>query len=241
MEESVKRRLADLNREFYRQFARSFAETRRTPQPGFYTLETFLPAGCRNLLDVGCGEGRLGRFLLARRGIKSYDGLDASQALIDIARSQVEGRFWHRDLMEPRALRGLGQYDAIACLAVLQHIPGRENRQRLVTEMANHMMTEGRLLISTWQFLDSDRQRNKIVDWREVGLSPEMLEDNDYLLTWQRDGRGLRYVNYIEEVEIRFLAEQAGLRTLTTFRADGREGDLNLYSVHGPRETPDRH
>jgi 2-polyprenyl-3-methyl-5-hydroxy-6-metoxy-1,4-benzoquinol methylase len=232
MEERVKQQLNDINRQFYQQFAQSFADTRVAPQPGFSKVEMYLPQECRNLLDVGCGEGRLGRFLLSRQRIKVYDGIDGSKALIEIAKSRVEGRFWHRDLSERGALTGLGKYDGITCLAVLQHIPGRRNRLRLMTEMAEHLSIRGRLVVSTWQFLDSERQRRKIVDWREVGLNPESLESTDYLLTWQRDGRGLRYVNYINEDEVLALASAAGLSTLTTFRADGREGNLNLYSVH---------
>lgn len=232
MEERVKQQLNDINRQFYRQFAQSFADTRVAPQPGFSEVERYLPQECRNLLDVGCGEGRLGRFLLSRQRIKVYDGIDGSKALIEIAKSRVEGRFWHRDLSERGALAGLGKYDGVACLAVLQHIPGRQNRLRLMMEMAEHLSIASRLVISTWQFLDSERQRRKIVDWHEVGLKPESLDSTDYLLTWQRDGRGLRYVNHIDEDEVLALAGSAGLSTLATFRADGREGNLNLYSVH---------
>lgn len=232
MDDSVVRRLGQLNREFYRRFARSFADTRREPQPGFLQLADYLPPRCQGLLDVGCGEGRLGRFLLDHGRVQSYHGLDASQALLDIAGERVEGRFWRRDLLQAGALDGLGRYEAVACLAVLQHIPGRHNRLRLMIEMGQHLAPGGRLLVSTWQFLTSERQRKKVVDWAEAGLAPEMVEANDYLLTWRRGGRGLRYVTYIDEVEIRALAKEAGLETVATFRADGREGDLNLYSVH---------
>jgi len=232
MEESVIRRLGELNREFYRRFASAFADTRRAPQPGFYELEKYLPSPCPRFLDVGCGEGRLGRFLLQHRRIEVYHGLDDSQALLDIAASLIDGKFWREDLLQTKALAGLGRYEGVGCLAVLQHIPGRDNRQRLFAEMGQHLTPGGRLLVSSWQFLGSERQRKKIVDWEQAGLSPEMVEQTDYLVTWQRDGRGLRYVSYIDEVEMASLAKQAGLRTLATFRADGREGDLNLYSVH---------
>ncbi|MGD8806513.1 MAG: class I SAM-dependent methyltransferase, partial [Chloroflexota bacterium] len=151
MEESVARRLGDLNRDFYQRFARSFADTRREPQPGFYQLESYLPPRCERLLDVGCGEGRLGRFLIERGRIERYDGLDADETLLEIAGQHIDGRFWRRDLLEPGALDGLGRYDGMACLAVLQHIPGRQNRRRLLAEMGRHLVVGGRLVISTWQ------------------------------------------------------------------------------------------
>jgi 2-polyprenyl-3-methyl-5-hydroxy-6-metoxy-1,4-benzoquinol methylase len=231
MDDSVEQRLGELNRNFYRQFAESFADTRSEPQPGFYELETYIPPSFKTMLDVGCGEGRLGRFLLSRGTVAAYDGIDGSAELIEIAGRHVDGRFWHRDLNDSDALRDLGQYQVVACLAVLQHIPGRDNRVRLLAEMGGHLSAEGRLFISTWQFLGSDRQRKKIIDWGEAGVEPDSVEEHDYLLTWRRGGLGLRYVSYIDEAEILALAEEAGLQCLATFRADGREGDLNLYSV----------
>ena len=102
---------------------------------------------------------------------------------------------------------------------------------RLLTEMGAHLVTGGRLLLSTWQFLTSERQRKKIVKWSKAGLRQDDLEQNDYLLTWSKGGRGLRYVCFIDEAELASIATRAGLQIETTFRSDGREGNLNLYSV----------
>lgn len=231
MDQDVQKLLSELNHTFYRDFANSFAETRRAPQPGFYELENHLPESCPRLLDVGCGEGRLGRHLLSRGIISTYHGVDASQELIRIARREIKGQFWCRDFARSGALDDLGRYECVACLAVLQHIPGRDNRVRLMAEMAAHLAQDGVLLLSTWQFLTSGRQRKKIVDWAEVGLSVHDVEENDYLLTWRKGGLGLRYVCYINEAEVLALAKATGLQLLSTFRADGREGNLNLYAV----------
>ena len=40
-----------------------FAASRAAAQPGFVRLLPYLPAGRPRLLDVGCGDGRFGRFL----------------------------------------------------------------------------------------------------------------------------------------------------------------------------------
>lgn len=231
MDERVRQQLIELNRKFYGEFAESFAETRRSPQPGFYELENHLPQSRARLLDVGCGEGRLGRHLLSRGVVNNYHGVDSSRELIRIARREIEGQFWCRDIATPGALDDLGRYECIACLAVLQHIPGRDHRVRLMAEMGAHLATHGVLLLSTWQFLTSERQRKKIVDWAKVGLTGDDVEHDDYVLTWRKGGLGLRYVCYIDEAELRALARAAGLGLLSTFRSDGREGNLNLYAV----------
>jgi len=231
MNEDIVRKLLSLNQTFYSDLAGPFAESRVKPQPGFHLLLEKLPQPCDYLLDVGCGDGRFGRFLQARRAIRWYTGVDFSAELLARAESITMGDFHQRDISQPGSLYGLGQYQAITCLATLQHIPGMVHRQNLIEEMARALMPDGRIFISTWQFLGSERQKRKIIDWSTVGLSEQDVEPNDYLLTWQRDSPGLRYVRLIDEGEIARLAAGSGLRVVDRFRADGREGNLSLYTV----------
>jgi tRNA (uracil-5-)-methyltransferase TRM9 len=231
MNERVAQELLALNHRFYEQFAAPFSDSRARPQPGFHELLKWLPRPCERLLDVGCGAGRLGRFVRQQYDLGEYVGVDFSSRLLELAKSEGEGVFEQRDLAAAGCLNGLGAFEAIACLATLQHIPGRENRQRLVTEMAQHLRPDGRLLLSNWQFLDSERQRKKLAPWSQVGLADNEVEANDYLMTWQREGSGLRYVSYIDGEEVLALVSSAGLSVVKEFHSDGREGNLNLYTI----------
>lgn len=234
MNEAVVDQLLALNREFYRQFAQPFVETRATPQQGFFKLLDYLPRAEGHLLDVGCGDGRFGRFALAHQLAGQYTGLDFSSDMLQAARQIMEtAEFYERDMSQPNCLEGLGQFQLISCLAAMQHIPDWKNRLRLLQEMAAHLSEDGRIILSNWQFLDSERQRRKITDWGRIGLTEDEVDNNDYLLTWKRGGTGYRYVCFIDELETERLAETAGLRCLNQFRSDGREGDLNLYSILG--------
>ena len=231
MQQEVTEQLLNINRQFYREFSQSFAETRNRPQPGFDKLLSHLPRDPFDMLDVGCGEGRLGRFFSEKSLLASYHGVDFSEDMITIAETQLPGNYFVRDLSAEGCLSDLGQYDVIACLATLQHIPDHKRRGRLLVELANHMEDGGCVFLSTWQFLSSTRQRRKIVDWSAVGISSDAVEDNDYLLTWNRDGSGLRYVCSINNSEIKNMAHDAGLSIIHQFRSDGKEGDLNLYAI----------
>jgi SAM-dependent methyltransferase len=231
MREEIVERLLTINRDFYRQFASSFAETRSHPQPGFSQLIEFIPYHCPKMLDVGCGEGRFGRFVFDHNLADHYSGVDFSPELLEIAAKSLEGDFFLRDLSQPDCLAGLGEFNLIACLATLQHIPGRMNRVNLLREIAEHLASSGVIVLSNWQFLDSERQRRKITDWSQVSLDPSELEDDDYLIAWHRDGTGYRYVNFISSKEMERLATLSGLKVSEQFRADGWEEDLNLYSV----------
>jgi len=235
MDDEVARRLVALNEAFYERFAAPFAASRAAPPPGFGRLAAHLPAAPRRVLDVGCGDGRFGRFLRARAPsgdpAPDYTGVDFSAPLL--AAGTAAGQLLRRDLSRPGALDGLGQFDLVVCLSALQHIPGHERRAGLLGEMAGRLGPGGRLALSNWQFMDNARQRRKLRPWAEVGLSAADVEPGDYLLSWRRGGHGLRYVALLDAAATAALAQAAGLAVLAQFRDDGREGDLNLYTVLG--------
>lgn len=233
MTPEVAQKLLALNREFYGALAQPFAETRETPQPGFDRLRTALPSLPCDVLDVGCGNGRFGHYLQQHNVLNHYAGVDFSSELLAHAALRVPGDYFQRDLSQLGCLDDLVQYDVVACLAVLQHIPGFENRLQLLREIKKRMGRDGRIFLSTWQFMNSQRQQRKLRDWSEIGLAAADVEPNDYLLTWQRDGFGLRFVCFVDENETAKLAEAAGLRILAQFYSDGKEGNLNLYTVLG--------
>ncbi len=231
MRPETAQQLININREFYAQFAGSFAQSRGAPQPGFLPLLPHLPDPCRAVADIGCGNGRFGLFLADHVSDFSYTGIDFTDEFLDIADAALEGLFLPRDISRPGFFEGLGSFDLLVCLATLQHIPGKNSRLALVQEMAAHLSPDGRIFLSNWQFTTSVRQQRKILDWREVGLSSTDVEPDDYLLSWQREGRGVRYVHLLDQEEISWLAANASLVIVDEFRSDGREGDLNLYTV----------
>jgi 2-polyprenyl-3-methyl-5-hydroxy-6-metoxy-1,4-benzoquinol methylase len=230
MKEAVTRQLVALNSVFYETLAEPFSNSRSSFPPGFHKVLDLLPRRPLIVLDVGCGNGRFGRFLVDQGLLAAYTGIDSSVALLALAQ-EPWSRLIERDLSQANCLDGVGEFEVIVCLATLQHIPGRLNRERLLREMARHMVTGGRIVLSNWQFLDNARQRRKIRPWAEVGIDASQVEDNDYLLSWERGGSGLRYVAYLNSEITSKMASDAELRVVTTFRSDGKENNLNLYTV----------
>jgi tRNA (uracil-5-)-methyltransferase TRM9 len=237
MDESTVEKLLVLNREFYATFAQVFAESRSLSDPALTSILPYIPSGAR-VLDVGCGNGRLAQLLdQTRRGI-IYAGVDAVPELIEVARTQsaqldIPAGFHVLDISRPgwSDLFSGESFDYIVTLAVLHHIPSFRLRALALREMAELLAPRGRVILSTWQFLDSDRLRRKIVDWTEADIPAEALEPSDYLLDWDRGGRGVRYCHLVGETELRQLAAESGLSVRSTFRAGGREGNLSLFAV----------
>ncbi len=226
--------LNDLNLKFYDTFAASFAASRGEAEPGLISLFADVVSGQR-VLDLGCGQGRVARLL--PEGCV-YVGLDFSEEMVRLARQQVEPEnddacFVVGDLLTPGWHTAItGVYDWIVLRAVLHHIPGGENRQRIVREAAGLLVPGGKLILANWQFLEIKRLRERILPWdTTLGLSPASLDPGDYLLDWQRDGYGLRYVHLVDEAETHALSQAAGMRIEKLFRADGHGNNLTLYAV----------
>lgn len=230
MEEVVVRQLVELNSVFYESLAEPFSESRTGFQPGFKRIFDYIPRDFESVLDIGCGNGRLAKFLRGQGLRAAHTGVDFSHTLLTAAAEWFDHVFV-RDLSRPDCLDGLGNFDLIASLATLQHIPGRANRVRLLREMAAHLPSDGRIVLSNWQFLDSPRQRRKIRPWPVAGIDPAQIEPDDYLLTWSRGGSGVRYVAYLDAETTRGMAGEAGLMVKHQFYSDGREGNLNLYTI----------
>jgi SAM-dependent methyltransferase len=89
MDETTRSALAELNGAFYANFAGDFARTRRGWPLGFERILPHLwPAA--NVLDVGCGNGRLLTFLTERGWRGHYLGADNSAGLLSAAQTAAQ-------------------------------------------------------------------------------------------------------------------------------------------------------
>ena len=257
-------RLLALNRRFYDQAAQHFDATRQWWSPGLRAiLPYFRTAGKEKLsvLDVGCGNGRFARLLEESGIFASYTGVDGSKSLLRLARKATAGlegvdcEFIEADLADAswaRALRkgegaenycsgGTGEvsetprYSVVLCTATVHHLPGYALRLRLMRDLLH--LSAGYVIVSFWQFLSSERLRSKLIDPDTVGLSAADLEPGDGLLPWRQGIRSVRYVHQVDGAELGQLAADSGQTVVHTFRADGKESDLNLYAVLGRAES----
>lgn len=231
MRDAVCAQLVALNRAFYREFAGAFSASRYNPWQGFARIAELVPQPCPAFADVGCGDGRLGRFLWERGLIGGYVGVDFSAELLQIAELGGVGTFYERNLLEPGALQGIGRFSFVASLATLHHIPSHALRCQLLAALAELLEPGGKLVLTNWQFWQNERQQGKICAWERVGLRPEDVEEGDYLVAWRGGGAGVRYVHALSADKIAQLSAEVGLTLVEQFYSDGKEGNLNLYSV----------
>jgi tRNA (uracil-5-)-methyltransferase TRM9 len=122
-------------------------------------------------------------------------------------------------------------FDYALAFAVLHHLPGESTVIQLLMQMRSLLAPGGKFIFSVWQFLNSPRLRQRILDWSEIGLAESQVEPGDYLLDWRRGGQGLRYVHHFTSDELQRLAIRCGFCCVDEFLSDGKGGNLSLYQT----------
>ena len=238
MKSQTAARLLALNKQFYQTFGHEFSSTRLRLQPGvLQVLDSLADDEC--ILDLGCGNGEMARELMRRGHRGLYVGVDFSPPLLEVARHGWEdapATFIRADLTSPdwdkKIVASLTQpFDLVTAFATLHHIPGQELRLNILNKVHALLRTGGRFIHSEWQFLNNEKLKDRIQPWEDAGLSPEEVEDGDYLLDWRSGGRGLRYVHHFDETELEALAATSLFRVRQTFHSDGTNGLLGIYQV----------
>lgn len=248
MDNQIIKKLIDLNFQFYQTFSASFSKTRFSVQPGVkkivadYLLE---PTSNDNtsILDIGCGNGELARYL----GTTSYEGkflgIDSSPALLDFSRrtsptARFSPSFLVKDITSQNWAAQLhgDAFDRIVSFAVMHHIPGVELRNHVFQSIRRLITNNGLFIHSQWQFMNSTKLAKRVIPWETIGLSQSLMDPGDTLLDWRAEERktGYRYVHLFTEAELSQYAATNGFSVSDSFFCDGKEGNLALYQIWKP-------
>ncbi len=247
MDESIRRRILELNKQFYQTFAREFSATRRRIQPGVRRILAQIPHE-GNWLDLGCGNGNLAAEWIRQKRVGIYLGMDFSAALLEEARASLVQtavpdsltiRFELAEIatQDWRKLIGRKTWDGVMAFAALHHIPGKEVRMILLKKIYKLLKMGGRLVFSVWQFQHSDKLLKRIQPWEKAGFKDADIEEGDTLLDWRFSLTGepgstaLRYVHLFTADELQDLANNAGFKIFDQFESDGEGGRLGLYQI----------
>ncbi|MFN8378434.1 MAG: class I SAM-dependent methyltransferase [Anaerolineae bacterium] len=235
MDEAVAQRLIALNRAFYQTAGEGFDRTRQSAWPGWRQLWPHLPTRRPlRVLDVGCGNARLARFLSREGMTLHYTGVDFSATLLTAADealrtlSGVEWSLVEADFMTDAQVLPRNPFDLLALFGVLHHTPGEARREALIRALAERVTPGGILAFSAWRF---DEQARFFA--HTLPAPPDMaLEPGDALLDWRAEGvRAVRYCHAVDDAELDQLVQISGLMLIDAYRADGHSGDLNVYRI----------
>lgn len=195
---------------FYESYGAAFSATRHAPWGVMRLVKDAAKPG-DVLVDFGAGNGRLG--LEIHDSVK-YIAVEPSSALREAAKKILanrknteirEGGFSLGAIHElPLPSRSA---DAVACLAVLHHVPTSEARQAAVHELARILKPGGTLVLTVWN-LRSQRFftfKNWLAAWLRLPLV-KSGGAGDVWVPWKAEGADAkRYVHAFTPGELKTL------------------------------------
>lgn len=246
MQTTTIQKLNQFNKQFYLDVAKDFTQTRNTFWQGWECLVPHISATNINsvsVLDVGCGNGRFGQFLVQQKPdltIK-YTGLDNSAPLLRYAGEKLQSVKLKPQLIELDLIEQLLSkkhlvenqlFDAVVAFGVFHHIPSIDLRTKLFEQLSTLVAPNGILSIGFWQFLNSVKLRERTVDPKTLDLNATEFEENDYILDWRAGEKpAYRYCHYTNNGEEIALVKQSKLKVIDEYFADGATHNLNHYLV----------
>ncbi len=221
MQTDTKRKLeAEVSR-FYEDAGEAFASSRYAPWDVMKLLADCVKPGDK-VVDVGAGNGRLADVLpdgvdylgiepsssLRSSGIASFKQKHGSRqgkhkenvsnptiTTSVSSRNLIQGSLPHLELPDVCA-------DEVTCIAVLHHIPTKEQRAASVAELGRILKPGGYLLVTVWNLRSSEFWKRRFMTWRAKmaawlripGFAGGDL--GDLYLSWRAEGKNeKRYVH----------------------------------------------
>ena len=256
MKDLTRRQLHAISVAFYDAQSSAFDASRADlPWPGWDRLFPLLPeprdAAIDVVLDIGCGNGRFAAALAASGRRIDYTGTDASEGLLEAARTRLGREFGSTDQGRlewiaqdflatevPGADLPDGPFSLVALMGVLHHVPSAAARAALLQSAAARVAPGGLLAITSWQFAGRARFEKRKVAWESIGpvlgesIDVADLDPGDTLLRFGDDPEAApRYCHQVSPEEFEGWPSALGLETVADFRADGAQGDLNRHWI----------
>jgi 2-polyprenyl-3-methyl-5-hydroxy-6-metoxy-1,4-benzoquinol methylase len=220
MKTEIVQKLSALSKQSYDKIAADFDATRKKYLwPEISKLAEEIKPGAK-ILDAGCGNGRLLEALTDKQ--IEYLGVDNSQALLALARTNYPGRnFQELDLSAPD-FAGLEilkdkHFDFIFCVAVLQHIPSRAIRIQTLKNLKKLLAPEGQLIISNWNLWASAKRKLLLKQAFKKIIGLNKLDFGDLIFPWKNSAGeevSERYYHAFRQSELKRLATQAGFKKI---------------------------
>ena len=235
--------LNQLNADFYTTTAKEFDTTRNHIWPGWETLLTHIePSTTKTILDLGCGNGRFGAFAFENFDyLTHYTGIDSNPTLLEAARKTLSPQKEKVTLNQENILETLltnkllsfdsQTFDLITVFGVMHHIPSTQLRKIFLKKLASRLNPGGQLVFTTWNFIEFERFTDRLIAPTKLKIDTNQLENNDYFLDWRRGEQAIRYCHAYTTEEVADLLKGTPLQLVTTYRADGRENEVNTYYV----------
>ncbi|MFA5133975.1 MAG: methyltransferase domain-containing protein [Patescibacteria group bacterium] len=205
------KKIIEENKKSYDAIADDFDTTRQYAWPEFEELAKYVKEG-DSVLDIGCGNGRLYKYLNNELRVTNYEyvGVDQSEELIKIAKKNNSGgKFKTADVFNlPFEAKA---FDVVAGIAFLHHIPGQELRERVLKEIFRVLKPGGIVFLTNWNLFQIKLIRKYKLSIFDFYFEHAGLDAGDFWIPFQKQNR---YYHHFKKKELIGLAKEFGFKVL---------------------------
>ena len=200
----------------YNKIAAHFSATRSYSWGEFAHFKPYLRDG-QDILDLGCGNGRLARYL---DGFKvNYLGADGSSELIKIAKEKVKVNSFIPDFRVGSFTDqyGSNNFDLIFMIAALQHVPPATQLE-VLKNIYSQLKSGGKLLMTNWDLWQPRFWTKRLAN---IFLRGDISSNNFIISYTAKDIKVKRYYYSFNKRSIVKVLKQAGFTVNENFYCNG--------------------
>lgn len=227
MKKDIAQKLLSLSEKEHDAFASEFS----TSRPFFWRELDFLKEHVHTgtaVLDIGCGNGRL---VDVFEGIDiEYTGIDFSKELIAIAQHErgSKGVFLKADALALPFEEN--SFDAVFSIAVLHHIPSRENRMQFVSEAYRVLKPGGVCVLTVWNIAQWKFFKVHLEHSLKKIFGVSKLDFGDIIIPFGKKKRE-RYIHMLTARSLKKLFKKSGFSDISVQEVKRKSGYSNLVVI----------
>jgi ubiquinone/menaquinone biosynthesis C-methylase UbiE len=210
------KQIINLTKESYNNIATSFSDSRSNNWPDVKNLVKEYVKDSDQILDLGCGNGRLIQLLKDKDIL--YTGLDNSDKLIQKAKKEYKEKninFISDDILDLNQFKS-NSFDKIFMIASFNHIPSKELQEKVLINLYRILKKEGILIMTNWNLWQTGTKKNiwqyKFKHNYQIPDSKYKLKFKEVITLWQNKYPLYYYAFTLKELKKLF--KKAGFKVL---------------------------
>lgn len=193
----------------YSEISKEFSQTRKNEWSEFENFSPYIKENSQ-IADLGCGNGRLYKFLKRHKKIK-YIGIDNNKKLLKEAEKNTKAKFIYGSLL--KLPLPPSKTDMTFMIASFHHIPSKKLRIKALLEAARILKTTGTLIISVWNLFQPKYKKYVRQSYLKYIFSLGKYDIRDTFIPWGKTGIK-RYYHAFTLNELRNLLHQANFEII---------------------------
>jgi len=250
-------KIIELNQQTYDLIANNFSATRDRPWPEMQTLIKKYVKNYQNILDLGCGNGRL--LELIKNYKINYLAIDSSKKLINQALKHLDNKTIKHLKAEFKYLNILNlsqlqpqKFNIIFMFAVFNHIPSKKIRLLILQHIKKLLKPNGLLIMTNWNLWNIKYKKNiwnykllkhsNIKSIRHIDINSLGLGFKDIITIWQSSDKQKYeplYYRAFTKFELKKLLRQSGFKIIENYYSYNNQKTYqwkgkNIVSIASP-------